>query len=126
MSAKHLQPLCECSNHNTASLNDGVQVDHTGELRQCFTDPPPVPLDLGIEGSKGSHLDFGIYEALTTPSDKWKYHHDRVSLLKDSAPAGYFTIFQEITGLIVDLITADLAHTIADISVGQHWGKYDR
>lgn len=69
-----------------------------------------------------------IYEALNyTPSDKWKYHHDRVSLLKDSAPPGYFTIFQEITGLIVDLITADLAvnhHTIADISVGQHWGKF--
>jgi hypothetical protein len=69
-----------------------------------------------------------IYEALDyTPSDKWKYHHDRVSLLKDSAPAGYFTIFQEITGLIVDLITADLAvnhHTIADISVGQHWGRH--
>jgi len=69
-----------------------------------------------------------IYEALDyTPSDKWKYHHDRVSLLKDSAPSGYFTIFQEITGLIVDLITADLAvnhHTIADISVGQCWGRY--
>lgn len=69
-----------------------------------------------------------IYEALDyTPSDKWKYHHDRVSLLKDSAPPGYFTIFQETTGLIVDLIAADLTvnhHTVADISVGQHWGRY--
>ncbi len=69
-----------------------------------------------------------IYEALDyTPSDKWKYHHDRVSLLKDSAPLGFFIIFQEITGLIVDLITADLTvnhKTIADISVGQHWARY--
>ena len=69
-----------------------------------------------------------IYESLDyTPSDKWKYHHDRVSLLKDSAPIGYFTIFQEITGLIVDLITADLAvnnHTVPDISVGQAWAAY--
>lgn len=69
-----------------------------------------------------------IYEALQyTPSDKWKYHHDRVSILKDSAPVGHFTIFQEITGLIVDLISADLTvnhKTIPDISVGIAWGKY--
>lgn len=69
-----------------------------------------------------------IYEALDyTPSDKWKYHHDRVSLLKDSAPLGHFTIFQEITGLIVDLISADLTvnhKTVPDISVGMAWGKY--
>ncbi|MFT4247668.1 MAG: hypothetical protein QM581_06465 [Pseudomonas sp.] len=69
-----------------------------------------------------------IYDALEyLPSDKWKYHHDRVSLLKNSAPNGYFTVFNEITGLIVDLITADLTvnhKTIPDISVGQHWGKY--
>jgi hypothetical protein len=69
-----------------------------------------------------------IYESLQyTPSDKWKYHHDRVSLLKDSAPIGHFTIFQEITGLIVDLISADLTvnhKTVPDISVGQAWAKY--
>lgn len=69
-----------------------------------------------------------IYKSLQyTLGDKWKYHHDRVSLLKDSAPDGYFTIFQESTGLIVDLIAADLPvnqHTVSDISVGSHWGKY--
>lgn len=69
-----------------------------------------------------------IYDALDyTPGDKWKYHNDRVSLLKDSAPLGYFTIFKETTGLVVDLIAADLVvnhHTVADISVGQHWGRY--
>lgn len=69
-----------------------------------------------------------IYEALEyTPGDKWKYHHDRVSLLKSSAPIGHFTIFQEITGLIVDLISADLTvnhKTIPDISVGLTWSNY--
>ena len=69
-----------------------------------------------------------IYESLQyIPGDKWKYHHDRVSLLKDSAPDGYFTIFQESTGLIVDLIAADLPvnhHTVSDISVGSHWATY--
>lgn len=69
-----------------------------------------------------------IYEALNyTPADKWKYHHDRVSLLKDSTPPGHFTIFHEITGLIVDLINADLTvnhKTVPDLSVGSAWGRY--
>lgn len=69
-----------------------------------------------------------IYDALDyTPEDKWKYYHDRVSLLKDSAPAGFFIIFQEVTGLTVDLITNDLpvnSKTIVDGSVGIHWATY--
>ncbi|MGV7206160.1 hypothetical protein, partial [Xanthomonas citri] len=69
-----------------------------------------------------------IYESLNyTPADKWKYHNDRVSILKDSAPPGYFTIFKEITGLVVDLIQADLTvnhKTVPDISVGLAWSKY--
>lgn len=76
----------------------------------------------------GIGLQKYIYDALNyTPSDKWKYHHDRISILNDSAPVGYFTIFQEINGLIVDLIGAGLTvndKTIPDISVGIMWGKY--
>ena len=61
------------------------------------------------------------------PSDKWQHHHDRVSLLQSSAPDGYWIVFIEITGLIVDLINADLTvnnKTIPDISVGQAWASY--
>lgn len=69
-----------------------------------------------------------IFDALSyTPADSWKFYHDRVSLLKDSAPPGYFTVFQEITGLVVDLISSGLTvnhKTIPDISVGQAWAKY--
>ena len=69
-----------------------------------------------------------IYEALGySPPDKWKYHHDRVSLVRSSAPDGYFIIFNEVSGLIVDLIAADLPvtdKTIPDISVGRCWGDY--
>ena len=69
-----------------------------------------------------------IYEALHyTPADKWLHHHDRVSLLQSSAPDGYWIVFIEITGLIVDLINADLTvnnKTIPDISVGQAWANY--
>lgn len=68
-----------------------------------------------------------IYDALHyTPIDKWTYFNDRVSLLKGSAPEGYFILFKETTGLVVDLISAGLPvndKTIPDISIGLHWGK---
>ena len=69
-----------------------------------------------------------IYEALDyTPSDKWKYYHDRVSILKDAVPTGYFCVFNEIPGMVVDLINSDLTvndKTVPDISVGIHWAKH--
>jgi|SRR5665213_338007 len=68
-----------------------------------------------------------IFDALGyTPPDKWRYFHDRVTLLNDSAPDGYFIIFHEVTGLVSDLIAAGLPvndKTIPDISVGQSWGQ---
>lgn len=69
-----------------------------------------------------------IYEALGyTPPDKWKYHHDRISILQGTAPEGYFIIFNEVSGMIIDLINADLSvndKTIPDISVGMAWGDH--
>lgn len=69
-----------------------------------------------------------IYQALGySPPDKWKYHHDRISLLQGGAPEGYFIIFNEVSGMIIDLINADLAvndKTIPDISVGRCWGDH--
>jgi len=69
-----------------------------------------------------------IYDALGyTPEDPWKLFNARVSLLKDSVPLGYFSVFKESTGLVVDLINAGLPvnqHTIPDGSVGGTWGRY--
>ncbi len=69
-----------------------------------------------------------IYKALQyVPPDKWRYFNDRVSILKDSAPSGHFIIFNETTGLAVDLINADPSvndKTLPDISVGLAWGNY--
>lgn len=69
-----------------------------------------------------------IYDSLNyAPGDKWQFHHERVSILNNAAPLGHFIVFNEITGLIVDLITADLTvnqKTIPDISVGQMWAKH--
>ena len=69
-----------------------------------------------------------VYTALGyTPPDPWKLHNARISLLKDSVPLGYFSVFKESSGLIVDLINAGLSvnqHTIPDGSVGGTWGRY--
>ena len=69
-----------------------------------------------------------IYDALGyVPEDPWKLFSARVSLLKDSVPIGYFSVFKESTGLVVDLIHAGLPvnqHTIPDSSVGGTWGRY--
>jgi len=71
-----------------------------------------------------------IYDSLGyVPSDKWKYWHDRVSLNHGAAPDGYFTVFNEVAGMVVDLISANLPvndKTIPDISVGRCWGDYWR
>ena len=53
-----------------------------------------------------------IYQALGySPPDKWKYHHDRISILHGAPPDDHFIIFNEVSGMIVDLINADLAVT---------------
>ena len=69
-----------------------------------------------------------IYEALSyVPEDQWRYFYDRVSILKDRAPDGYFIVFKEVSGLIIDLITSGLSvndKTIPDASTGIHWGRY--
>lgn len=69
-----------------------------------------------------------IYDALNyIPADRWRYYHDRVSLLQNATPDGYFIVFHEINGMTVDLINANLAvndKTIPDISVRIHWGNH--
>ena len=50
-----------------------------------------------------------------------------MSLLRKTTPPGYFIVFHEITGMVVDLINAGLSvndKTVPDISVGLLWGKF--
>lgn len=71
-----------------------------------------------------------IYQALRyQPEDPWRHYHDRVSIIQSRSVIrdGYFIIFNEISGLMVDLITAGLAvnmYTVPDISVGSCWGRH--
>jgi len=68
------------------------------------------------------------YDAAATPAAKsWKAFHDRVSLVYDNVPAGYFCIFKEIADIVVTLINAgaDVGdRLVPDISVGRAWGEH--
>jgi len=63
-----------------------------------------------------------------SPTDKvWRQFEDRVSLVYDNVPVGYFCVFRESADLFAALITGGATfgtRMILDISVGQHWAKY--
>lgn len=71
-----------------------------------------------------------IYGALRyQPEDPWGPYHQRVSIIQSTGtvPDGHFIIFNEIAGLMVDLISAGLVvnmYTVPDISVGSCWGRH--
>lgn len=73
-----------------------------------------------------------VYEVLEyTPSDNvppvWRHYHDRLSLIHDSCPEGYFGIFKEISDLVLHLGQNGLPideKFVPDISIGRAWSKY--
>ncbi|HKN87412.1 MAG TPA: hypothetical protein VJV04_11165 [Nitrospiraceae bacterium] len=72
-----------------------------------------------------------VYKTLGyTRPDKWKYLHDRIAVQDGSAPEGYFIVFSEVTGMIIDLIDAGLLVSEKTIPVfgvekswADHWAK---
>jgi len=67
------------------------------------------------------------YDPEKSKIDSWKYYHDRVSILQNKVPDGYFSIFNEIGGMTVDLIINGFSvsdKNIPDISVGQTWASH--
>lgn len=67
------------------------------------------------------------YDPRNTVPPAWIQFKDRMSLLSDSVPAGYFSIFKEIADVIVTLILSGAkigTEFIPDISVGLKWAKY--
>jgi hypothetical protein len=62
-----------------------------------------------------------------TGQDRFKNWHDRIALNYQSAPKGYFHVFNEAHTIIYELIQAGAQigeKFVVDISIGQHWGKY--
>ena len=67
------------------------------------------------------------YNPKGTVSLAWQQFHDRVSLAANAVPAGYFSVYQEIAGMIVPMINAGIdvgPNIVPDISVGIRWSKY--
>jgi len=60
---------------------------------------------------------------------QWRQFLDRVTLVHDRVPDGYFCVFKEIAGIVVTLIRhgAKIDHRfVPDISVGNAWAKHWR
>lgn len=58
--------------------------------------------------------------------DSWQLFHERL-LLNDDIPLNYFSIFKELSAVIVNMIREGCKiddTTIPDISVGQIWSRY--
>lgn len=59
--------------------------------------------------------------------NSWRHYHDRLDMLLNKCPAGYFSIFSEIAVMIIPMIRAEIIISdklIPDISVGQIWSNY--
>ncbi len=78
----------------------------------------------------GSKLREMIYSQVGyDPTGKHKFNkwHERIALNHQSAPRGYFHVFNEAHTIIYELIMAGAEineHFVVDISIGQHWSKY--
>lgn len=71
-----------------------------------------------------SQVGYDPTGGVTEPLRKW---HERIELNHQSAPSGYFSIFNEAHTVIYELIMAGAEigeKMVPDISIGQHWAKY--
>ena len=67
------------------------------------------------------------YDPNTNVPQVWRQFHDRMSLVYNAVPAGYFGIFKEISEMIITLGQAGIHiddSFVPDISVGQWWAKH--
>lgn len=71
-----------------------------------------------------SHVGYDPTGGRAEPLRKW---HERIELNHQSAPRGYFSIFNEAHTIIYELIMAgaDIGEKVVpDISIGRHWSDY--
>lgn len=67
------------------------------------------------------------YDPTRSQQDRFSKWHDRLALNYQSAPKGYFHVFNEAHTIIYELIVAGAEineRFVVDISIGQHWSKY--
>lgn len=64
---------------------------------------------------------------LSPEGDAWQMFQERISLVYDSVPIGYFCIFKETSDLYATMISNGAtmgAKMILDISIGGHWATH--
>lgn len=67
------------------------------------------------------------YKKESALAETWRQFHDRVLLVDNNVPNGYFCVFKEIADLMVALINVDAplgSDFLPDISVGRKWSEY--
>ncbi len=123
-----------------------VEIQHKGKVHYCY--PAEICLavleyyafDAGANVQQqarqnfrllaGSKLRDMIYQRVgydPTGANRFDAWHNRISLNYQSAPKGYFHVFNEANTIIYELIVAGAEigpKTVVDISIGLHWSKY--
>lgn len=80
-----------------------------------------------LAGSKLRELIYSQVGYDPTGANRFRAWHDRIALNYQSAPKGFFHVFNEAHTIIYELIHAGAQigqKFVVDISVGQHWSKY--
>jgi len=123
-----------------------MEIAHKGQVHYCY--PAEVCLavleyyafDAGancqpearnnfrlLAGSKLRELIYSQTGYDPTGQNRFKKWHERIALNFQSAPKGFFHVFNEAHTIIYELIQAGAPISekmVVDISIGQHWAKH--
>ncbi|MDP1748338.1 MAG: hypothetical protein Q8L22_02690, partial [Reyranella sp.] len=123
-----------------------IEIIHAGRVHYCY--PAEVCLaileyyafDAGancqvqardnfrlLAGSKLREMIYSQVGYDPTGTYKFEKWHERIALNFQSAPKGFFHVFNEAHTIIYELIVAGAKineHFVVDISIGQHWSKH--
>jgi len=133
---------------NETGLAPHVEINHRGRTHFCY--PSDVCLaileyyafDAGTNVSEAARDNFRLlagsklkdliysqlgYDPTGKNADKFAKWHERLALNYQSAPKGFFHVFNEAHTIIYELIMAGAEineNFVVDISIGMHWSKY--
>ena len=143
---KAIKSVLETSNLSYPSAH--IEIVHNGRTHYCYSADICLAIleyyafDAGancqpqardnfriLAGSKLHELIYSQvgYDPTRKHLQRFEKWHERIALNYQSAPRGYFHVFNEAHTIIYELIQAgaDIGeHFVVDISIGQHWAKY--
>ncbi|MBJ7389407.1 MAG: hypothetical protein JHC92_08245 [Sphingomonadaceae bacterium] len=141
---KKIKSILEQAGFNASVAH--VEIQHSGRVHFCY--PAEICLsvleyyafDAGANVQEqaranfrllaGSKLRDMIYSRVgydPTGANRFNKWHDRIALNYQSAPKGFFHVFNEAHTIIYEMVLAGAEigeKTVVDISIGQHWGKH--